>query len=48
VADALLDALGSDFAIACPAFPENGRTVFRGHLFVGDELLSESACATIR
>jgi 3-dehydrotetronate 4-kinase len=42
VADALLDALGSDFAIACPAFPENGRTVFRGHLFVGDELLSDS------
>ncbi|WP_418320621.1 3-oxo-tetronate kinase [Piscinibacter sakaiensis] len=42
VADALLDALGSDFAIACPAFPENGRTVFRGHLFVGDQLLSDS------
>jgi uncharacterized protein YgbK (DUF1537 family) len=30
------------FTIACPAFPENGRTVFRGHLFVGDALLSES------
>jgi 3-dehydrotetronate 4-kinase len=42
VAEALLDALGSDFTIACPAFPENGRTVFRGHLFVGDELLSDS------
>jgi uncharacterized protein YgbK (DUF1537 family) len=46
VADALLDALaastGGDFAIACPAFPENGRTVYRGHLFVGDALLSES------
>ncbi len=42
VAEALLDALGGDFAIACPAFPENGRTVFRGHLFVGDELLSDS------
>ena len=42
VAEALLEALGSDFAIACPAFPENGRTVFRGHLFVGDALLSES------
>ncbi len=42
VAEALLAALGSDFAIACPALPENGRTVFRGHLFVGDELLSES------
>ncbi len=42
VADALLDALGSNFAIACPAFPENGRTIFRGHLFVGDTLLSDS------
>lgn len=42
VAEALLEALNSDFAIACPAFPENGRTVFRGHLFVGDQLLSES------
>jgi len=42
VAEALLDALGSDFAIACPAFPENGRSIFRGHLFVGDELLSDS------
>jgi uncharacterized protein YgbK (DUF1537 family) len=35
-------ALGTDFAIACPAFPENGRTVYRGNLFVGDLLLSES------
>ncbi len=42
VADALMDALGADIAIACPAFPDNGRTVFRGHLFVGDELLSDS------
>ncbi len=42
VADALLDALGAPLAIACPAFPENGRTVFRGHLFVGDQLLSDS------
>lgn len=42
VADALLDALGEEFTIACPAFPENGRTVFRGHLFVGGALLSDS------
>jgi len=42
VADALLDAMDSDFTIACPAFPTNGRTIFRGHLFVGDELLSDS------
>jgi 3-dehydrotetronate 4-kinase len=42
VADALLDALGADFTIACPALPENGRTVCHGHLFVGGVLLSES------
>ncbi len=37
-----MDALGTDFTIACPAFPETGRTIFRGYLFVGDVLLSES------
>ena len=42
VTDALMDALGADFTIATPAFPENGRTIFRGYLFVGDLLLSES------
>jgi uncharacterized protein YgbK (DUF1537 family) len=42
VADALLDALGSDFTIACPVFPETGRTLYRGHLFIQDQLLSES------
>lgn len=42
VADALMQALGVSFAIACPAFPENGRTVYRGHLFVGDVPLNES------
>ncbi|VVO29543.1 3-oxo-tetronate kinase [Pseudomonas fluorescens] len=42
VADALADALGVSFAVACPAFPENKRTLFNGHLFVGDQLLSES------
>ena len=42
VAEALLAALSADFAIACPAFPENGRSVYRGHLFVGDQLLSDS------
>ena len=42
VGDALLDALGADFTIACPAFPENGRTIYKGHLFVGDLLLSDS------
>jgi 3-dehydrotetronate 4-kinase len=45
VTDALLDALhapGEGFTIACPAFPTNQRTVFKGHLFVGDVLLSDS------
>lgn len=43
VAEALLEALGARFTIACPAFPTNGRTVYRGYLFVGDVLLSESS-----
>jgi uncharacterized protein YgbK (DUF1537 family) len=43
VADALLEALGADFTVFCPAFPENGRRIFRGYLFVGDVLLSESS-----
>jgi len=42
VGDALLDALGGKQAIYCPAFPENGRTIFFGHLFVGDLLLSDT------
>ena len=42
VADALMKALQADFTIATPAFPDNGRTVFKGHLFVGDQLLSDS------
>src|ERR1700736_2333356 len=42
VAEALLDALGSEFTLYCPAFPEAGRTIFKGYLFVGDVLLSES------
>ena len=42
VLEALMDALDCRFTIATPAFPDNGRTVFKGHLFVGDLLLSES------
>ena len=37
-----MDALKTDFSIATPAFPDNGRTVFKGHLFVGEVLLNES------
>ncbi len=43
VADAILDDLGADFALVCPAFPANARTVYQGHLFVGQQLLSESS-----
>lgn len=42
VTEALMEALETDFSIACPAFPENGRTIFKGHLFVDDALLNES------
>lgn len=42
VAQALMQALNTDFCIATPAFPDNHRTVFKGHLFVGDVLLSDS------
>ncbi|MFY9317847.1 MAG: 3-oxo-tetronate kinase [Burkholderiales bacterium] len=42
VADALLDALGDAFTVACPAFPTNKRTVYLGHLFVGEQMLSDS------
>lgn len=42
VTEALMAALNTDFSIATPAFPDNGRTVFKGHLFVGDGLLHES------
>jgi len=43
VLDALCEALDVDGAvIVCPAFPATGRTVYQGHLFVGDALLNES------
>jgi 3-dehydrotetronate 4-kinase len=46
VTEALMNAMGVDFTIATPAFPDNGRTVFKGHLFVDDVLLSESSMKT--
>lgn len=42
VAEALLDTLGCEQTVFCPAFPEAGRTVYAGHLFVHDRLLQES------
>lgn len=45
VAEALTEALGADQVIVCPAFPATGRSVYEGHLFVNDQLLSESGMA---
>lgn len=42
VLEALMDELDCEFTIATPAFPDNARTVFKGHLFVGDVLLCDS------
>lgn len=42
VADALRQALGAGLAVVCPAFPETGRTIYQGHLFVGEKLLSDT------
>jgi uncharacterized protein YgbK (DUF1537 family) len=43
VADALADHLRAPLAIVCPAFPTNKRTIYQGHLFVGDLPLAESS-----
>ena len=42
VTEALMELLGASFVPVTPAFPENGRTIFKGHLFVGEQLLSDS------
>jgi uncharacterized protein YgbK (DUF1537 family) len=42
VAEALMADLGADQTIYCPAFPENGRSIFMGNLFVGEQPLAES------
>lgn len=46
VAEALMEQLQTDFTVFCPAFPENGRTVYMGHLFLGDRLVSETGMRT--
>lgn len=43
VIDALMTELGERRTIACPSMPQNGRTVYQGHLFVGSQLLSDSS-----
>lgn len=42
VAEAMAQALDAHGVIVCPAFPATGRTVYQGHLFVNDALLSQS------
>ncbi len=42
VTDALRAASGAGVAIVTPAFPQTGRTVYLGRLFVGNMLLNES------
>jgi uncharacterized protein YgbK (DUF1537 family) len=42
VAAALAEALGETRVVVCPAFPAAGRTIYQGHLFVGDRLLSDT------
>ena len=42
VTEALADRLGETSVAICPAFPEAGRSVYKGHLFVEDRLLNES------
>lgn len=43
VAEALMHDLDATQTIYCPAFPENGRSIFMGNLFVGEQLLDESS-----
>ncbi|MEO9458246.1 MAG: 3-oxo-tetronate kinase [Lentilitoribacter sp.] len=43
VIDALVDEIGTDKpVVVCPVFPGAGRSIYQGHLFVNDTLLSES------
>ncbi|WP_054952694.1 3-oxo-tetronate kinase [Flaviflexus massiliensis] len=42
IADELFDLTGAKRAVVVPSFPDAGRTVYQGHLFVLGELLDES------
>ncbi|MGR9208021.1 3-oxo-tetronate kinase (plasmid) [Rhizobium leguminosarum] len=42
VTEALSEAAGGGSVLVTPAFPETGRTVYLGHLFVGGQPLNES------
>ncbi len=45
VLDAMSDYLNATKVVVCPAFPTTGRSIYMGHLFVADQLLSESGMA---
>ncbi len=45
VAEALAREVSAKQVLFVPSFPETGRTVYQGHMFVVDRLLSESALA---
>ncbi len=42
VAEALIEMLGDEIGLACPAFPANKRSIYLGNLFVGEVPLAES------
>jgi 3-dehydrotetronate 4-kinase len=42
ITDLLLQLTGIQTSVICPSSPVHDRTVYQGHLFVGDRLLSES------
>lgn len=42
ITDALMERSGQDWVLVTPAFPETGRTVYKGNLFVNDVPLNES------
>jgi uncharacterized protein YgbK (DUF1537 family) len=42
VIDAIMKNLNVDFTIACPSFPDAGRTLYQGHMFVNGVPLNES------
>ena len=42
VTDAIMEKLNTNFTIACPSFPDAGRTVYFGHMFVNGKPLNES------
>lgn len=42
ITDLLLRLTGMQTSVICPSSPAHDRTVYQGHLFVGDRLLSES------